>query len=58
MRQRSWIWKRAPGAMESVPTSEYLDPLFLAMGASGQSPELLYDGWQLGSLGLASYVFP
>ncbi len=51
-------WKRAPGSMESVPTSEHLDPLFLAMGASGQSPELLYHGWQLGSLGLASYVFP
>jgi hypothetical protein len=28
------------------------------MGASGRSPELLYDGWQLGSLGLASYIFP
>jgi 4,5-DOPA dioxygenase extradiol len=51
-------WKQAPGSTESVPTSEHLDPLFVALGASGRPPELLYDGWQLGSLSLASYVFP
>lgn len=50
-------WKQAPGAPESVPTSEHLDPLFLALGAAGGSPEMLYDGWQLGSLSLTSYVF-
>ena len=51
-------WAEAPGSAESVPTSEHLDPLFVAMGASGKPPELLYAGWQLGSLSLASYVFP
>jgi 4,5-DOPA dioxygenase extradiol len=51
-------WAQAPGAAESVPTSEHLDPLFVAMGAPGRRPELLYAGWQLGSLSLASYLFP
>jgi 4,5-DOPA dioxygenase extradiol len=51
-------WKRAPGSAESVPTSEHLDPLFLALGAAGGPPEVLYDGWQLGSLSLTSYLFP
>jgi hypothetical protein len=35
-----------------------LDPLFLSLGASGGLPEALYEGWQLGSLSLTSYVFP
>ena len=51
-------WKQAPGSTESVPTSEHLDPLFLALGASGGLPETVYEGWQLGSLSLTSYVFP
>jgi 4,5-DOPA dioxygenase extradiol len=51
-------WKQAPGATESVPTSEHLDPLFLALGTAGGPPEVLYDGWQLGSLSLTSYIFP
>jgi 4,5-DOPA dioxygenase extradiol len=51
-------WRLAPGSTESVPTSEHLDPLFVALGASGSRPELLHDGWQLGSLSLASYLFP
>ncbi len=50
-------WRTAPGAAESVPTSEHLDPLFLALGAGGAPPEVLFDGWQLGSLSLASYRF-
>ena len=50
-------WQRAPGAAESVPTSEHLDPLFLALGASGGAPEVLFEGWQLGSLSLKSYGF-
>ncbi|MEI6593285.1 MAG: class III extradiol ring-cleavage dioxygenase [Holophagaceae bacterium] len=50
-------WQSAPGAVESVPTSEHLDPLFLALGAGGAPPEVLFDGWQLGSLSLASYRF-
>ncbi len=50
-------WRQAPGAMESVPTSEHLDPLFVAMGAAGGPPETLFDGWQLGNLSLSSYLF-
>ncbi|MCX6546796.1 MAG: class III extradiol ring-cleavage dioxygenase [Acidobacteria bacterium] len=50
-------WRTAPGAAESVPTSEHLDPLFVALGAGGAPPEVLFDGWQLGSLSLASYRF-
>lgn len=50
-------WRGAPGAAESVPTSEHLDPLFVALGAAGGPPEPLFEGWQLGSLSLASYRF-
>jgi 4,5-DOPA dioxygenase extradiol len=50
-------WRQAPGAAESVPTSEHLDPLFLALGAAGGPPEPVFEGWQLGSLSLASYRF-
>jgi 4,5-DOPA dioxygenase extradiol len=50
-------WRQALGAQESVPTSEHLDPLFVALGAAGGPPESLFDGWQLGSLSLASYTF-
>ncbi len=51
-------WKQAPGATESVPTSEHLDPLFVAMGAGGSTPaEVIFDQWQLGSLSLASFRF-
>lgn len=51
-------WRQAPGAAESVPTSEHLDPLFLALGAAGGPPTPLFEGWQLGSLSLASFRFP
>jgi 4,5-DOPA dioxygenase extradiol len=51
-------WREAPGAAESVPTSEHLDPLFFALGAAGGKAEPLFAGWQLGSLSLASYAFP
>ena len=51
-------WRQAPGAVESVPTSEHLDPLFVAMGAGGTPPGLLFAGWQLGSLSLTTYEFP
>jgi 4,5-DOPA dioxygenase extradiol len=51
-------WRQAPGAAESVPTSEHLDPLFFALGAGGGPPESIFSGWQLGNLSLASYVFP
>lgn len=51
-------WKEAPGAQESVPTSEHLDPLFVALGASDKPPTPVFVGWQLGSLSLVSYRFP
>ena len=50
-------WRAAPGAAESVPTSEHLDPLFVALGAADGAPEPIFHGWQLGSLSLASYGF-
>jgi 4,5-DOPA dioxygenase extradiol len=51
-------WKQAPGAAESVPTSEHLDPLFVALGAAGGTPpKVIFDQWQLGSLSLASFQF-
>lgn len=50
-------WPSAPGAAESVPTSEHLDPLFMALGAAEDPPESIFEGWQLGSLGLTSYRF-
>lgn len=51
-------WRQAPGASESVPTSEHLDPLFVALGAAGGTPpEVIFDQWQLGSLSLASFRF-
>ncbi|GLH72488.1 dioxygenase [Geothrix limicola] len=51
-------WRQAPGAAESVPTSEHLDPLFVALGATGGPPSPLFERWQLGSLSLTSYRFP
>jgi 4,5-DOPA dioxygenase extradiol len=51
-------WRTAPGAPEAVPTSEHLDPLFLALGAGGGPPSVLFEGWQLGSLSLTCLRFP
>ena len=51
-------WREAPGAAESVPTTEHFDPLLVAFGASESAPTSLFSGWQLGSLSLASYCFP
>jgi 4,5-DOPA dioxygenase extradiol len=50
-------WPKAPGAAESVPTTEHLDPLFVALGASQGAPAPIFEGWQLGSLSLTSYAF-
>jgi 4,5-DOPA dioxygenase extradiol len=50
-------WPEAPGAAEAVPTSEHLDPLFVALGAAEGAPAPVFEGWQLGSLSLASYRF-
>lgn len=50
-------WRDAPGAAESVPTSEHLDPLFVALGASDGGAVPFFQGWQMGSLSLTSYRF-
>lgn len=52
-------WGGAPGAALAVPSSEHLDPLWLALGAagSGASVRTLFQGWQLGSLSLRSLAF-
>ena len=50
-------WHQAPGAAASVPTSEHLDPLFLLLGATAGPPTAVFQGWQLGNLSLASYLF-
>ncbi|MDE3034236.1 MAG: dioxygenase, partial [Acidobacteriota bacterium] len=52
-------WSGAPGAALAVPSSEHLDPLWLALGAagSGASVRTLFKGWQLGSLSLRSLAF-
>jgi 4,5-DOPA dioxygenase extradiol len=51
-------WPQAPGAAEAVPTTEHLDPLFVALGAAPGAPSPIFEGWQLGSLSLTSYQFP
>jgi 4,5-DOPA dioxygenase extradiol len=48
----------APDFAKAVPTSEHFDPLFVALGAAGDSPAAsLYDQWQLGSLSLRTWAF-
>jgi len=43
-----------PLSREAAPTTEHLDPVFVAMGAAGASerPSSVYDGWQLGNMSL------
>jgi 4,5-DOPA dioxygenase extradiol len=51
-------WAGAPGATEAVPSTEHLDPLWLAMGAGkGGAPRTVFEGWQLGSLSLRCLAF-
>ena len=46
---------RWPHSMEAAPTTEHLDPIFVALGATkGETPRDLFRGFQLGSLSLAS----
>jgi 4,5-DOPA dioxygenase extradiol len=48
----------APGFQWAVPTTEHFDPLFLTLGAADGSPAVrIFDGWQLGSLSLATWAF-
>lgn len=42
-----------PGSRDAAPTTEHLDPLFVALGAAGdQPPRTLLDAWQHGTLSL------
>lgn len=51
-------WTDAPGAAFSVPTTEHLDPLWLALGAGmGVPARSVFEGWQLGSLSLRCLMF-
>lgn len=44
---------RMPGSRDAAPTTEHLDPLFVALGASGdQAPRTLLDAWQHGTVSL------
>jgi 4,5-DOPA dioxygenase extradiol len=49
---------RWPHSRDAAPTTEHLDPLFVALGAAkGASPRDLFRGFQLGSLSLASLAW-
>jgi len=51
-------WSHAPGASLAVPSTEHLDPLWLALGAGRDTPvRTLFEGWQLGCLSLRSLAF-
>ncbi len=57
-RTAALAWTRAPGAELAVPTSEHLDPLWLALGAAEGDPvRTVFEGWQLGSLSLRCLAF-
>jgi len=48
----------APQARRAAPTTEHLDPLFVALGAAGgDRPETLFEGFHHGSLGMRSIQF-
>lgn len=51
-------WAGAPGATEAVPSTEHLDPLWLALGAGGGAAvQTVFKGWELGSLSLRCLTF-
>ncbi|GEM_PF-9331 len=45
-----------PDALQAHPSDEHLLPLLVAMGAGGRGRSL-YDGFALGSVGMAAYLF-
>ena len=56
--QAAMDWTGAPGAALAVPSTEHLDPLWLALGAGNDTPaRTLFEGWQLGSLSLRCLAF-
>jgi 4,5-DOPA dioxygenase extradiol len=52
-------WReRAPSARRAAPTTEHLDPLFVALGAAGGNrPTTIFEGFHHGSLGMRSLEF-
>jgi 4,5-DOPA dioxygenase extradiol len=49
---------RAPSARRAAPTTEHLDPLFVALGAAGgDPPRSIFEGFHHGSLGMRSMEF-
>lgn len=49
---------RAPLSREAAPTTEHLDPLFVALGAAGNdSLRTLFEGWHLGNLSLRTLAW-
>ncbi|OMH38184.1 class III extradiol ring-cleavage dioxygenase [Motiliproteus sp. MSK22-1] len=54
---QSWE-SHAPQARFAHPTTEHLDPLWIAMGAAGETtPEVIYQGFSHGNLGLVHFRF-
>lgn len=48
--------RRWPGSAQAAPTTEHLDPLFVALGAAGGDPHrTLHQGFQLGTLSLRTW---
>ena len=47
----------APSAIRSHPTEEHMEPFFTALGAGGEPVKRLELGFELGTLGMDSYVF-
>ena len=45
---------RCPWSRQAAPTTEHLDPIFVALGAAklSEPPRTLHDGWQLGNMSL------
>lgn len=50
---------RWPLSRQAAPTTEHLDPVFVAMGAAkpGEAPRTVFDGWQLANMSLRSLAW-
>jgi 4,5-DOPA dioxygenase extradiol len=47
-----------PGSRLAAPTTEHLDPLFVALGASGgEAPRTVFQGWQLATMSLRALAW-
>ena len=48
--------RRWPGSLQAAPTTDHLDPFFLALGAAGgEVPRTVHQGFQLGTLSLRTW---